>query len=189
MRYSSAAHTQFTTDFTSCGSQNIATRFCRIQCVNGSVKLSCKLAQKWGSISCKLCWAKTMCICSCRYRQSWPCPTSCSASKAVGRDGSSWGSLRCGSVTGEDAFGPEVISQPPPEMSLTISSRSIWSYIPLNEATGVSRYWFTCDAYLVKPNEFLRTFLRQLRRTEGAKVCLNHAAKVSHNLVNSLVRN
>ena len=73
----------FTTDFTSCGSQNIATRFCRVRCVNGSVKLSCKLAQKWGSISCKVCWAKTKCICSFGYRRSWPCPTSFSASKVA----------------------------------------------------------------------------------------------------------
>ena len=81
----------FTTDFTSCGSQNIATRFCRVRCVNGSVKLLCKLAQKWGAISCKVCWAETMCICSCRYRQSWPCSTSCSASKAARQDGSRYG--------------------------------------------------------------------------------------------------
>ena len=128
----------FTTDFTSSGSQNIARRFCRVRCMNGSVKLSCKLAQKWGSISCKVCWAEIMCICSCRYRQSWPCPASCSASKAARRDGSRWSSLRCASATGEDAFGPEVISQPPLEMSLKVSSHSIWNYILLNDATGVS---------------------------------------------------
>ena len=92
-----------------------------------------------GSMSCKVCWPETMCICSCRYRQSWPCPTSCSASKAARRDGSRWSSLSCASATGEDAFGPEVISQPPLEMSLTISSRSNWNYIPLNNANGASR--------------------------------------------------
>ena len=50
-----------------------------------------------------------------------------------------WSALSCASVTGEDAFGSEFISQPPLEMSLTISSRSIWNYIPLNDATDVSR--------------------------------------------------
>jgi hypothetical protein len=47
--------------------------------------------------------------------------------------------LSCASATGEDAFGPEVISQPPLEMSLTTSSRSIWIHIPINDATGGSR--------------------------------------------------
>ena len=78
-------------------------------------------------------------ICSCRYRQSCRCPTSCSASKAARRDGSRWSFLSCASATGEDAFGPEVISQPPLEMSLTTSSRSIWIHIPINDATGGSR--------------------------------------------------
>ena len=96
-----------------------------------------------GAISCKVCWAETMCICSCRYRQSWPCPTSCSASKVARRDGSKWSSLSCASATGEEDFGPEVISQPPLEMSMTISSRSIWNYRPLNDASGVSRQRFT----------------------------------------------
>ena len=99
--------------------------------MNGFVELSRKLAQKWGSISCRVYGAKTMCICSCRYRRSWPCPTSCSASKAAHSDGSRWSSLSCASATGEDAFGTEVVSQPPLEMSMTISSRSIWNYIPL----------------------------------------------------------
>ena len=69
----------------------ILLRFCRVRCVNGSVKLLCKLAQKWGAISCMVCWAEIMCICSCRYRQSWPCSTSCSASKAARQDGSRYG--------------------------------------------------------------------------------------------------
>ena len=41
-------------------------------------------------------------------------------------------------VLGRDHV-PEVMSQPPLKMSLTVSSRSIWNYIPLNHATGVSR--------------------------------------------------
>ena len=72
-------------------------------------------------------------------QRSWPCPPSCSASKAAYRDRSRRRSLSCASATGEDAFGPEVMSQPPLEMSLTILSRSIWNYLPLNDATGVSR--------------------------------------------------
>ena len=38
----------FTTDFTSSGSQNIARRFCRVRCVNGLVKLSENLRRNGG---------------------------------------------------------------------------------------------------------------------------------------------
>ena len=50
-----------------------------------------------------------------------------------------WSSLSCASATGVGGFGPEDISRQPPEMSPMTSSHSIWNYIPLNDATGVSR--------------------------------------------------
>ena len=139
MRYSSAAHTRFYHRF-----HVVWVTKYRYKVLQGPMRerireIIVQTCAEMGSISCKVCWAETMCICSCRYRQSWPCPTSCSASKVARRDGSRWSSLSCASATGEDAFGPEVISQPPLEMSLTISSRSIWNYILLNDATGGSR--------------------------------------------------
>ena len=48
-------------------------------------------------------------------------------------------SLSYASAIGADGSGPEAISQPPLEMSQTISSRSIWNCIPQNDATGASR--------------------------------------------------
>ena len=47
--------------------------------------------------------------------------------------------MEIASASEKGTFGPEVISQPPLEMSLTISSRSNWNYIPLNNANGASR--------------------------------------------------
>jgi REP element-mobilizing transposase RayT len=47
--------------------------------------------------------------------------------------------MEIASASEKGTFGPEVISQPHLEMSLPTSSRSIWNYIPLNNATGVSR--------------------------------------------------
>ena len=139
MRYSSAAHTRFYHRFHVVWVTKYLYKVLQGPMCERIREIIVQTCAEMGSISCKVCWAETMCICSCRYRQSWPCPTSCSASKAARRDGSRWSSLSCASATGEDAFGPEVISQPPLEMSLTISSRSIWNYIPLNDATGGSR--------------------------------------------------
>ena len=84
---------------------NITPRFCRERCMNGSIRLSCKLAQKWEAISCKVCWAQTNCICSCRYSTSCPCPVSRRASKATRRDRFRFSSLSCASATEENTFG------------------------------------------------------------------------------------
>ncbi len=88
----------FTTGSTSCGSQNIVTRFCKAQCGNASAKLSVKPVPKRGFTSCEAFWRATMCTCFCRSR------TSCSASRVDSRDAFRWSFQNCISATGAGGF-------------------------------------------------------------------------------------
>ncbi len=126
MQYSSSATRDFTTDFTSCGSQNIDTGFCRVRYAS----VSAKPARKWVPILCAGFWRATTFTCFCRSRQGFRSRRSCSASKGARRGASRWSFPSCASAIGGGGFGRGDISRPRRAMLPMISSCSIWNYIP-----------------------------------------------------------
>ena len=129
----------FTTGSPSFGLRNIATRFCMVQCGNGSAKSSSRPATKCASILCVGSWQEIMSTCFCRSHPDCRCQMWCSGSKEARRAASGWSSLNCASATGAGDIGHGGISRLPREMSRMILSCSTWNYIPLNDATGLSR--------------------------------------------------